>query len=611
MRAADGSVAPGELRVRFGEVEARGIALTPAGRDAVDPLPPDPAAWAAAIPGTERELARAGLAWFTAAVSASAADLAAAGRRAAGRRRRRWSTTAGCSLDPVVYEDFLPRSAAGIFRSNLADDGARRRDRGRRRAGRRRGWPVRSAATCTTRWTCTPRRSTRRGHGCAPSSGWRRDRRPRGRWRAACPTARCSARTTTCRRTSGRGAASRAAPRSSRGRRASTRSARWCGGRCGTGCRWCRRGRTPGWSARRCPGPAARSGVLSTERLVAPLEVHVDDRAVTAGAGVLLSGVAAAVAPHGLELPIDLSADASVGGVVATNAGGCRVLRHGDVRRRLLGVQVVLADDDATVLGDLRPLRKKNDSLRLTDLRGRLGRAARCRDGGDARARAPAGRAGHRAAAAARVAARRGVRAGAGARAAARRARADLGGGAAAHGPARRVGERPVPRADARAWPLLVEAEGDGAREALLAALESLGDLVEDAALLPVERAWGLRHSVSEALARAGTVLGLDVSLPRAALVAARAEAADVVRRQVPGAVLADFGHLGDGGLHLNVVLPDGLRPRGRDGAAGVGVRAGRPARRLVLRRARPRARPTSPGGRRTSSRRPWPPWPR
>ena len=61
---------------------------------------------------------------------------------------------------------------------------------------------------------------------------------------------------------------------------------------------------------------------------------------------------------------------------------------------------------------------------------------------------------------------------------------------------------------------MLVEAEGDGAREALLGALEALGDLVEDAVLLPVERAWGLRHSVSEALARAGTVLGLDVSLP-------------------------------------------------------------------------------------------------
>ena len=44
-------------------------------------------------------------------------------------------------------------------------------------------------------------------------------------------------------------------------------------------------------------------------------------------------------------------------------------------------------------------------------------------------------------------------------------------------------------------------------------------------------------------------------------MVAARAEAADVVRREVPDAVLADFGHLGDGGLHLNVVLPDGCDP--------------------------------------------------
>ena len=123
MRAADGSVAPGELRVRFGEVEARGIALTPAGRDAVDPLPPEPAAWAAAIPDTERELARAGLAWFTAAVSSGAADLAAAGRRPPDDVPA-LVDDGWVSLDPVVYEDFLPRSAAGIFRSNLAGDGA-------------------------------------------------------------------------------------------------------------------------------------------------------------------------------------------------------------------------------------------------------------------------------------------------------------------------------------------------------------------------------------------------------------------------------------------------------------------------------------------------------
>ena len=123
MRAPDGTVAPGELRVRFGEVEARGIALTPAGRDLVDPLPADPRAWASAVPGSERELARAGLAWFTARPASGAADRTAGGQTPPVGRdalvEQGW-----VELEPVVYEDFLPRSAAGIFRSNLAADGS-------------------------------------------------------------------------------------------------------------------------------------------------------------------------------------------------------------------------------------------------------------------------------------------------------------------------------------------------------------------------------------------------------------------------------------------------------------------------------------------------------
>jgi FAD/FMN-containing dehydrogenase len=308
------------------------------------------------------------------------------------------------------------------------------------------------------------------------------------------------------------------------------------------------------------PGVGGSVGVLSTERLVTPLQVHADDRAVTAGAGVLLSGIAAAVSGHGLELPVDLSADASVGGMVATNAGGCRVLRHGDVRRRLLGVQVVLADDDATVLGDLRPLRKKNDTLRLTDLVvGSAGLLGVVTAATLELAHRPAERAtalllprGSLLDVCTRLEGALGARLGA----------LELISGEALRLTVRHVDavSDPFP-GHAPDVAVLVETEGADAREALLQALESLGDLVEDAALLPVERAWGLRHGVSEALARAGTVLGLDVSLPRGALEAARTEAADVVRRQVPGAVLADFGHLGDGGLHLNVVLPDEYDP--------------------------------------------------
>jgi uncharacterized glyoxalase superfamily metalloenzyme YdcJ len=122
MRDRDGTVTAGELRVRFGEVEARGIAVTPAGRELIDPLPADASVWAAAVPATERELARAGLAWFTAAVTDDAASRAAAGRRPSPTAQA-LVDDGWVRLEPVVYEDFLPRSAAGIFRSNLTDDG--------------------------------------------------------------------------------------------------------------------------------------------------------------------------------------------------------------------------------------------------------------------------------------------------------------------------------------------------------------------------------------------------------------------------------------------------------------------------------------------------------
>jgi FAD/FMN-containing dehydrogenase len=312
------------------------------------------------------------------------------------------------------------------------------------------------------------------------------------------------------------------------------------------------------------PGADGAAGVLSTERLVTPFDVHVDDRAVTAGAGVLLSAVEAATAQHGLELPVDLSADASVGGIVATNAGGCRVLRHGDVRRRVLGLQVVLADDDASVLGDLRPLRKKNDTLRLTDLivgsAGLLGIIT-----------AVTLELGHRPAERATALVLPGGPLTEVCAALERALGPVLGALELVSGEAlwltvaalERVTD-PFPGRQPEVV-LLVEAEGAGAEDALVEALEQCGDLVEDAAVLPVERAWAMRHGISEALALTGTVLGLDVSLPRGALVAARAEAADVVRRGLPGAILADFGHVGDGGLHLNVVLPDGYDPAAAD----------------------------------------------
>ncbi|MER5297999.1 DUF1338 family protein [Streptomyces lasiicapitis] len=145
MRQPDGSVVPGALRVRFGEVEARGIALTRRGRARYDELLSrvDATAaeaahaatsvtaaaradiardlWPTRFPRTEHALAEQGLAHFT---YHAVADRPRDGRTPPpdlpGLLRDGW-----VRADPVVYEDFLPRSAAGIFQSNLDDSDTR------------------------------------------------------------------------------------------------------------------------------------------------------------------------------------------------------------------------------------------------------------------------------------------------------------------------------------------------------------------------------------------------------------------------------------------------------------------------------------------------------
>ena len=109
------------------------------------------------------------------------------------------------------------------------------------------------------------------------------------------------------------------------------------------------------------PDESGEMLVLSLERLSRLLDIDAVDRTVTAGGGVLLSQLDAALGEKGLMFPIDLGADPTVGGMVATNAGGTRLLRYGDVRQNLLGLEVVLAD--GTVLDLMTALRKNNTGL--------------------------------------------------------------------------------------------------------------------------------------------------------------------------------------------------------------------------------------------------------
>ncbi|GER23880.1 hypothetical protein NCCP1664_23750 [Zafaria cholistanensis] len=143
-RFEDGTVGPGELRVRFGEVEQRGIALTPTGRDLYDRMVAETdrrlaagegngvrvdvarGVWEENLPRTEKELALQKLAYFTFTVDGDALGSHYGDSLRGGTVSLTELIEKGVAVpEPIVYEDFLPRSAAGIFQSNLTDDGSR------------------------------------------------------------------------------------------------------------------------------------------------------------------------------------------------------------------------------------------------------------------------------------------------------------------------------------------------------------------------------------------------------------------------------------------------------------------------------------------------------
>ncbi|MGQ3280036.1 MAG: FAD-binding oxidoreductase, partial [Shinella sp.] len=111
------------------------------------------------------------------------------------------------------------------------------------------------------------------------------------------------------------------------------------------------------------PDGSGQQGVLSLDRLTAPFELDRVNRTIKAGAGVRLSDLNGKLDETGLFFPIDLGADPRLGGMIATNTGGSRFLRYGDVRRNTLGLTVVLADEAGTVLDLSSDLRKNNTGV--------------------------------------------------------------------------------------------------------------------------------------------------------------------------------------------------------------------------------------------------------
>lgn len=108
--------------------------------------------------------------------------------------------------------------------------------------------------------------------------------------------------------------------------------------------------------------------LLSTERLNRIRGVDTTSKSMVAEAGVILAQAQAAAAEQQLLFPLSLAAEGSctIGGNLATNAGGIQVLRYGNARDLCLGIEAVMPD--GSLLKGLSPLRKNNTGYDLRHL---------------------------------------------------------------------------------------------------------------------------------------------------------------------------------------------------------------------------------------------------
>jgi FAD/FMN-containing dehydrogenase len=302
--------------------------------------------------------------------------------------------------------------------------------------------------------------------------------------------------------------------------------------------------------------PADGTVLLSLTRLTAVDPVDVVAGQVTVGAGCTLATLQQVARAEGFDVGVDLAArdSCTVGGMVATNAGGERVLRWGTMRAQVAGIEAVLAD--GSVVSRLNGLPKDNTGYDvgsllagsegtlavITRLRLRLvpllaGRAvAVCGVAGTAEA----------------VDLVRALRSLASLEA------AEL---FYANGLAlvREQSGLPAPLAEEHPAYLLVEcAQQTDPTDDLLAALEAAGDLVLDATVASDARGraalWAYRESHTESISAAGVPVKLDIAVPLSQLADFVARLPAVVTDAVPGAWTILFGHVNEGNLHVNIL---------------------------------------------------------
>jgi len=311
--------------------------------------------------------------------------------------------------------------------------------------------------------------------------------------------------------------------------------------------------------------------VLSLARMRAIRGVDRANATITVEAGATLAAVQDAARAADLLFPLSLASEGSctIGGNLSTNAGGTAVLRYGNARDLVLGVEVVLAD--GRVWDGLRALRKDNTGYDLKQLfigsEGTLGIV---------------------------TAAVLELFAAPNARVTALAALADVAHAVELlHAMKQALGDRlagfelisaralhlsrkhhpgspdPLP---GHPWYTLLQVDDTAVDPPLADAVETAlahaaeRDIIADATIAQsreqAARLWALRENISEAQRREGQNIKHDIALPISAIAQFVAQTEAAVIDAFPGARVIVFGHLGDGNLHYNVAAADGADAR-------------------------------------------------
>jgi D-lactate dehydrogenase (cytochrome) len=308
--------------------------------------------------------------------------------------------------------------------------------------------------------------------------------------------------------------------------------------------------------------------VLKLSRLNRIRAVDAVNNTITVEAGCVLANLQQAAAEADRLFPLSLAAEGSceIGGNLSTNAGGTAVLRYGNARDLLLGLEVVLPDGQ--IWDGLRGLRKDNTGYDLKQLfvgaEGTLGiiTAAVLKLFPRPRARATALVAVESPASALQLLSHMQGACGD------RLTGFELMSAfclalVARHFPATRL---PLPQTHPQY--VLLELSDTSSAESLDATLEgklseaSERGLVLDAAVAASEAQaaalWALRENIPDAQVQDGKQIKHDISVPISRIAEYIAATDAELQRAFPGARMVTFGHLGDGNLHYNVAPPEG-----------------------------------------------------